>query len=254
MHNRIPRPAAVPRSDADTPPSGFTLPADFADFSQAELSAYFAEHARATRQEIQRIQEYYEEHEARRDSDRDQDRERVDGLLKDVRALTTETRRALAAARGADGKAESTEAAIEKLNAEVLRLGAVAGKLEGVPNSVQSLLTAGQVQQQVIARQAAQHAELGRTVEQLAKTVAAVNDRVGVPPELFEARISQVGELTAAERVELETNGTGLYGAVSKNSAAIDRLLKRVAIVTAATTAATTIGGSLLPELLKYLF
>lgn len=239
-------------SSDDTPPSGFTLPADFAEFSQHELAAYFAEHAKATRDEMQRILDHFEEAEARRDTDRDNDRHRVDGILTDVRALTIETRRALAKAGSADGKAESVSESTDKLNAEVLRLGAVANRLEYLPDAVQSLLTAGQVQQQAISAQHAQHAELVRTVAQLASTVAAVNDRVGVPPEKFEARVSQVGNLTADEIADLEKNGSGLYGAVSKNSAAIDKLLKRVAYVTAATTAATAIGSQLLPELIKF--
>lgn len=92
MHNRIPRPAAVPRSDADTPPSGLPLPSDIAKMTTHELALHahamgesYADRLRTL------IQESREREQALR-TELTADAGRIDALMQDVRKLCESTR------------------------------------------------------------------------------------------------------------------------------------------------------------------
>lgn len=214
-----------------TPPHGFRLPEDFSQWRQPEREAYFVESAAEHRRDLERLL-----------ISRERDSDRIDALI-------VESRRAISALAAAQSSGEELSDRLHSIESETLKIVSRMPALDSIAITVHRLSSAlASLQQETISHRAAL-AETTMETGILRSSVTALNERVGVPPDKFEARISQIGQLTASELSDLERNGTGLFAAVAKNSAHISRIMSRVAIITVASTAAVPI----VAEVIKFL-
>lgn len=85
MHNRIPRPAAVPRSDADTPPSGISLPPEIAKMTTHELALHAHAMGEAYADRLRALAHESREREHALRKELEVDAGRIDALIADVR-------------------------------------------------------------------------------------------------------------------------------------------------------------------------